>query len=263
MNVCDLSLKMRRLTQWLDGRCQPERLVRRQFDGPPYGHCYVTVDPERQGPFPSANLNRVYLCGCDPAMSPDGVARLIDLFRAEGVRRFFIWLSPGPDMDAMRARLTQHGLLRARRTGYPTLWRTDPCPVHFETDLVVREVSTEEIDAARDWLGDTLWPEYARSAGRRGFVHYMAFDDNLPVAIAALCVFEDIGYLLAATTAESHRRRGAQQALIAKRVDRAEQMGCSVQVSETMYMLEHSFRNLQRAGFREAYEKEVYEWTAA
>ena len=26
--------------------------------------------------------------------------------------------------------------------------------------------------------------------------------------------------------------------------------------AETLYMLEHSFRNLQRAGFREVYEKE-------
>jgi GNAT superfamily N-acetyltransferase len=162
----------------------------------------------------------------------------------------------------MRARLEGHGLLRVRRTGYPTLWRTTRSPVHFKTDFDVREVTTDEIDAARDQLGDTLWPEYARSAGRKGFVHYMAFDGNQPVAIAALCVFEDIGYLLAATTAESHRKRGAQQALIAKRIERSEQMGCTVQVSETMYMLEHSYRNLQRAGFREAYEKEVYEWTA-
>jgi hypothetical protein len=27
-------------------------------------------------------------------------------------------------------------------------------------------------------------------------------------------------------------------------------------------MLQHSFRNLQRAGFQEAYEKEVFEWSA-
>jgi hypothetical protein len=27
-------------------------------------------------------------------------------------------------------------------------------------------------------------------------------------------------------------------------------------------MLEHSYRNLQRAGFQEVYEKEVYEWSA-
>ena len=82
------------------------------------------------------------------------------------------------------------------------------------------------------------------------------------MAIAALCVFEDIGYLMAAATAENDRKRGAQQALIAKRIARAEQTGCSIQVSETLYMIEHSLRNLQRAGFEEAYEKEVYEWNA-
>jgi GNAT superfamily N-acetyltransferase len=90
----------------------------------------------------------------------------------------------------------------------------------------------------------------------------MAFDGERPVAIAALCIFEDIGYLMAAATAESHRRRGAQQALIATRIERAEALGCTIEVSETLYMLEHSWRNLQRAGFQEVYEKEVYEWSA-
>jgi GNAT superfamily N-acetyltransferase len=71
-----------------------------------------------------------------------------------------------------------------------------------------------------------------------------------------------MGYLMAARTAETHRKRGAQQALIAKRVERAEQIGCSILVSETLTMLEHSLRNLQRAGFQEIYDKEVYEWNA-
>jgi hypothetical protein len=82
------------------------------------------------------------------------------------------------------------------------------------------------------------------------------------VAIAALGVFDDVGYLFAAATAENDRRRGAQQALIASRVQRADQIGCPVLVSETLYMLEHLYRNLQRAGFQDAYEKEVYEWNA-
>jgi len=90
----------------------------------------------------------------------------------------------------------------------------------------------------------------------------MAFDGTRPVAIAALCIFEELGYLMAAATAESHRKRGEQQALIAKRIERAEQKGCSMLVSETLHMLEHSYRNLRRAGFVEAYEKEVYEWNA-
>jgi GNAT superfamily N-acetyltransferase len=161
-----------------------------------------------------------------------------------------------------RGWLEQRGLSRVRRTGYPTLCRSGGPAVQFKTDFEIREVSAAEIETARDQLGDTPWPEYARSAGKDGFFHYMAFDGARPVAIAALCVFEDLGYLMAAAAAESRRKRGAQQALIAKRIERAEQIGYSILVSETLTMLEHCYRNLQRAGFREVYEKEVYEWNA-
>jgi GNAT superfamily N-acetyltransferase len=262
MDKIDLAQKMRRLTQWVDSQRQPASLIRKQFRGGSLGNCYVTIDLDRQTPFASSNLNRVYMCGAEPGMSSSGVARLIDMFLTEGVKRFFVWLSPGPDMDLARGWLEQHGLIRIRRTGYPTLCRTGHSPVHFQTDLEVREVSADEIADASDQLGETLWPEYARSAGRDGFFHYMAFDGRCPVAIAALCIYEDIGYLMAAATAESHRKRGAQLALIAKRVERAERSGCSILVSETLYMIEHSYRNLQRAGFEEAYEKEIYEWNA-
>ena len=260
-DAIELSLKMRRLTQWVDSQRQPASLIRKQFRGGSLGNCYVTIDLDRETPFPSSNLNRVYLCGAEPGMTSAGIAKLIDLFATEGVKRFFVWLSPGPDIDRVRGWLDQHGLSRIRRTGYPTLCRTGHTPVHFRTDLEVREVSADEIAEAGVELGETLWPEYARSAGREAFFHYMAFDGGRPVAIAALCVFEDLGYLMAAATAESHRKRGAQQALIAKRIERAEQLGCAMQVSETLYMLEHSYRNLQRAGFEEAYEKEIYEWS--
>jgi GNAT superfamily N-acetyltransferase len=135
-------------------------------------------------------------------------------------------------------------------------------PVPFSTDLEVREVGADEIAAMREPPDQTIWPDHVRTAGREGFFHYMAFDGKQPVAIAALCIFEDIGYLTGAVTAESHRRRGAQQALIAKRIERAQAQGCAIEISETLYMLEHSWRNLQRAGFQEVYEKEVYEWSA-
>jgi GNAT superfamily N-acetyltransferase len=262
MNTVDLSLKMNRFVQWLDGRCASASFVRRRFDGPPFGNCYVTIDPGRQATFASGNMNRVYLCGLEAGMDQDSIRRLIDLFRSEGIGRFFVWLSPGPDMDIVRGWIEASGLSRIRWTGYPTLCRSDRAPVHCNTDLSIREVGIEDIAAARDELGDTLWPDYVRTAGQPDFYHYMAFDGRRPVAIAALCVFEDIAYLMAAATAERDRRRGAQQALIARRIERAEQIGCVVQVSETLYMLEHSYRNLQRAGFREVYEKEVYEWVA-
>jgi GNAT superfamily N-acetyltransferase len=261
MDEIALSLKLKRFIPWFDSRCQPDNLIRKQFHGAPFGNAYVTIDPGRQGPFASGNLNRVYLCGTEAGLQPDGLERLIALFAAEGVKRFFVWLSPGPDMDVARGWLEQRGLLRVR-AGYPTLCRRGHSPVQFRTDFEIREVSAAKIEAARDQLGDTLWPEYARSAGKDNFFHYMAFDGARPVATAALCIFEDLGYLTMAATAASHRKHGAQQALIAERIKRAEQAGCSILVSETLYMLEHSFRNLQRAGFQEIYEKEVYEWNA-
>ena len=165
-------------------------------------------------------------------------------------------------MEAVRGWLEGNGLTRVQWTGYPTLCRSVRSPVPFSTDLEVREVGADEIAAMNEPPDQTIWPDYVRTAGCEGFFHYMAFDGKRPVAIAALCIFEDIGYLMAAATAESHRRRGAQQALIAKRIERAEALGCATEVSETLYMLEHSWRNLQRAGFQEVYEKEVYEWSA-
>jgi hypothetical protein len=262
MDQFALALKMKRLSAWLDARCEPDNLVCRQFDEPPFGQCYVTIDPERQGPFASINMNRVYLCGAENGLTSQGIAQLIELFASKNVKRFFVWLGPGPRMEAARDWLETEGLSRIRRTGYPTLWRRDGSVVPFRTDLEVREVSVDEVVAARDQLDDTMWPGYLRSAGKQNFFHYMAFDGARPVAIAALCVFEDIGYLMAAATNAHDRQRGAQQALIARRIARAEQMGCSIQVSETLYMLEHSLRNLQRAGFEQAYEKEVFEWNA-
>src|SRR6201996_8283319 len=155
MDRIDLALKMKRLAAWLDPRCEPDSLARRQFDAPPFGRCYVTIDRNRQGRFASINMNRVHLCGAEPGLTPDGIARLIALFKSENVERFFVWLSPGPDMDTVRGWLEAHGLMRIRRTGYPTLWRRAPSPVSFKTDLAVREISIGEILAARDELGDT------------------------------------------------------------------------------------------------------------
>jgi hypothetical protein len=58
--------------------------------------------------------------------------------------------------------------------------------------------------------------------------------------------------------AEPDRRRGAQQALIAARIAKANELGAGLIVAETLTMLESSLGNLERAGFREVYEKEVY-----
>ena len=101
--------------------------------------------------------------------------------------------------------------------------------------------------------------DFISTAGKAlSFTHFAAFDGEVPVATATLCVTGDMGYLMSASTAESHRRQGAQQALIAHRIEKAKQLGCTYFTAQTLYMLKSSLNNLLRAGFREAYAKEVY-----
>jgi hypothetical protein len=61
-----------------------------------------------------------------------------------------------------------------------------------------------------------------------------------------------------ALTAEPFRGRGAQSALIARRIKKAVEVGCKIVVSETLSIARHSLGNLQKAGFEVACEKEVY-----
>jgi GNAT superfamily N-acetyltransferase len=262
--IRSLALKMRELQAWLDRQCQAEGLIRKQFDRAPFGRCYATMDPRSQAAAASFNLNRVYLCGTDGGLDAEGVLRLIGMFTEAGVRRFFAWLSPGPGMDGARRWLADSGFERNRWVKYPTFVHDGTAaPAQVRTDLEIKEVGAAEVAAASDQLGEVMWPDYARSAGKDGCYHYMAFDGARPVAIAALYAFEDIGHLAMASTAPDDRRRGAQQALIAHRIAKARDLGCPVLVSETLSLLEGSLRNLQRAGFREIYEKEVYEWKAS
>jgi GNAT superfamily N-acetyltransferase len=123
----------------------------------------------------------------------------------------------------------------------------------------VREVSCDDIGAAAPELAGAIMDGYIRSAGRTGFYHYVAFDAGRPIATAALACFEGIAYLTYACTAEPFRRRGAQSALIAARIEKAQELGCTLIVSQTLTMLKDSYANLQRAGFEEVYEREVYE----
>lgn len=115
---------------------------------------------------------------------------------------------------------------RMQWTRYPTLSRDFLEPPPFRTDLVVREATRSDLAAAHAAVGETMWGEYERSFGQDGFSHFMAFDGTRPVAIGALAVFEGLGYLTLATTAEGDRKRGAQSALIAARIARARELGC-------------------------------------
>ncbi|HEX9278647.1 MAG TPA: GNAT family N-acetyltransferase [Casimicrobiaceae bacterium] len=187
------------------------------------------------------------------------MARIADVFRQAGVRTFYVWLSPGPRMEVVRGWLTDAGMTRVRHVGYPTLVRNVVVQSRAVCRVDAREMDgTEAVRLAERHEG-IAWPDYVRSAGAPGFHHFMAFDGGRPVATAILCILDDLGYLGAALTAEAFRGRGAQRELIAKRVETAALLGCRILVSETLSILKDCLGNLQKAGFTEIFEKEIYE----
>jgi ribosomal protein S18 acetylase RimI-like enzyme len=254
-----LARRMHELTFWLESQedLVPERLA---FDRAPFGRSQISIDPTSVAPAASMNRNRICLYGADGGLTKRGLGGLVEKFESRGVRRFFAWLSPGPGADEVREWLRTLSFTQVKWTRYPTMLLTSAPEAPRAHGFEIRIVGAAEVAEAHATLGDTLMEGYLRTAGKPGFTHYLLFDAGKPNAAAALVQFGDLGYLTWAGTAESHRRQGAQTALIAHRVAAAQALGYRYIVSQTLTMLEDSFANLQRCGFREVYEQEAYEY---
>ena len=253
-----LAKAMKEMARRTDACWRPADIIQHHFAKTPFGSAYVCISPGEQSEFASSNHNRLHLCGAEPGLTADGIASLQKLFADAGIGRYFVWISPGPDIEVVRRWLTDAGLMRRPYVSYLTLARDARETAPAETGFDVREVDPQEVERLSGRLDGIVGPEYLRSLGAPGVHHFMAFEGEQPVASAVLYAFEELGYLGMAMTAEPFRCGGAQSALIAQRIKKAVEVGCKIVVSETLSIAKHSLSNLQMAGFEVAYEKEVY-----
>lgn len=121
-------------------------------------------------------------------------------------------------------------------------------------------------------LTDAAVPLIASATQRPGWRAFGAHDGPHLVASALLFVHEATGYLVGAATTPSHRRRGAQRALIVARMRAAFEAGCTLVFAETGAEVpgqpQSSYRNLVRCGFAPVGEREHWcapgtRWTRA
>ena len=129
----------------------------------------------------------------------------------------------------------------------------------ISSELEIREAWPAEAQAcgalfcAGFGVPDKARPIFAALVGRPSWRVFVAHDgDNEVVAAGYLFLGDRIAYLSGATTAEAHRRRGAQGALLAARVRAAFGAGCHFIASETGGPVagdpQHSQRNMERVG---------------
>lgn len=206
-------------------------------------------------------LNRVIGLGSGAAARADRLDGLLRLYHHAGVRRFFVQLAPHARPADLPAALASRGFRRHNR--WVKLHRgageAPPVAGRFTIERLPRdkaglfgELFAPELDwprAAAAWLAATV--------GRPRWHHYAAFDGPEVVAAGALYLSGDAAWLGFAATHPAHRRRGAQTALLARRIEAATAAGARTLVIETGEDLPDrpapSYRNVRRAGFEVAY----------
>lgn len=214
-----------------------------------------------------ATVNRTIGIGLDHPLDDALLSEVNAFFRDAGVRRWLIDCGPdamivgGPETLAR-----QGGVLKT-----PTVKLVgEPGNVAAASTggLSVREVDRDFAKTFRSIVGEAFGlPEFVKpdldsAIGSRGWHYYMAFDGERPIAGAAMFVQNGGAWFGVAGTAADARNRGAQTALLARRLTDAKSLGCSWVTAETSPdSLEHSnpsYRNMLRAGLRVAYLRDKY-----
>jgi GNAT superfamily N-acetyltransferase len=181
-------------------------------------------------------------------------------------QRYAVPVAPGSQPPELGTWLERRGFAK----GYAWMKFSRLCtPVPKpDTDLEIKVVDASQGDAfgrvAADGFGlaPAVGPWIAALPGRPDWVCVMAFAGSTPVATGAMYVKGGYAWLGFGATLASHRRHGAQAALLARRITEAAAHGARVAVTETGERLpdkpSNSYRNILRAGFEEAYLRQNY-----
>lgn len=216
----------------------------------------------------SLQRNRVRGLGVEEPAREQMVGQILDIYQAFKVKRFSFQRSPCPQDELIGGWLEKRGF-RPHHAYTEFVRETTPAPA-VETPVRVERLGRKDADAFAEVFGGvTPVPpgqlEWIKaSVGAPGFSHYLAFVEDRPAAIGMVYVNRNAAWMGWAGTLTPFRRRGAQAALIAARVQHAAELGAKWIVCSTMEPKPRrpsgSYRNLLKAGFREAYLRPIWVW---
>ena len=215
---------------------------------------------------PSILFNRTIGLGRERPASAEGVEEIHQKYAKAGVERYFVHLDPQAEPPQIRHWLTAAGLEPQRRW---MKFERDARPVPaVKTALRIARIDARHgtafgrIVADGFDLGASAADLFPPVVERPGWHLLGAFDADELVAAGVLFMRDGSGYLNFAATAPSHRRKGAQRALLAARIDAARELGCTELFTETGEAVpgdpQHSYHNIERAGFVPAYHLDNY-----
>jgi hypothetical protein len=220
---------------------------------------------------PGVGMMNLVLGATEPGAVADGhLADAVEWVGSRGVGSY-VPVSPGQTQTEPAERwLADHGFSPA----YAWMkFARDAHPPRFAVpaDIEVIEVTDPEREPfgmiAATGFGLPVWAAafFANLPGRDGFRCYVARVDGETQACAAMLIQGDLAEFGIAATLEPARGRGAQRALLHRRILDAAAAGCRTLFVETGERVPDrpsaSYKNILRAGFEEAYLRP--NWTRA
>ncbi|HXT18921.1 MAG TPA: hypothetical protein VN706_25065 [Gemmatimonadaceae bacterium] len=214
-----------------------------------------------------ATINRTIGLGLEQPLTDDELRRVTASYVDAGVPRWLIEWTPGAQPSDVAELLSRYG--GTLRSPTVKFWRAigDDLP-NAETPLDIVEIDASHAAEFQATVAPPLGvpsdisPMIASAVGDDGWHYYLARDGDRAVAGAAMFVHGRAAWMGIAGTAADARGRGAQSALIARRVRDAGRLGCdwvSADTSvDTAERPNPSYRNMQRAGLRPLYHRAKY-----
>ncbi|GAA0584882.1 GNAT family N-acetyltransferase [Kribbella sandramycini] len=219
---------------------------------------------------PTDYWSQAHGLGFDRPLDGEVVAEVLEFTQAADGRAMNFHVAPAvlpADWDDICAK---YGLSRGS-TMVKTARAAAPV-AKVETDLRIEPLGAEDVDAfvaiqvAAFEVSDEIGAMLGAFTHMPGVTVYGAWDGDTLAGTGVLVVVGEVAELVSGATLPAYRGRGAQSALMARRLEDAYAAGCLWAAAETGKPGpgEHnsSLANMQRAGLEVVYERPIYSWRA-
>jgi GNAT superfamily N-acetyltransferase len=208
-------------------------------------------------------FNRVVGWGVNQPATEADIDFFKEKFKIAGVPRFMIQVSPFAAPAEANIWLQQQGF--ELHNNWVKLYRETGETPHPTSDFKIVEAKKSEAQSYANIVTEAFqWPEQinfliASLINRKNWKHYVAYEDNEPVATGSMFIRDEYAWFCFAATMPGYRAKGAQTALIQKRIEVANAAGCRHILVETADDKggnpSPSGRNLMRMGFKQLYKR--------
>jgi hypothetical protein len=211
-------------------------------------------------------FNRVLGLGLVEPVTESMLDELMEFIFGSGTRCFSVHISPDCFPQEVHDWLRWRGFWE--QEPHAKFLRDARPPADSQTDLRVELTGSDYADAfafvttQAFGLNDYIFPWMKACVGRPNWYHYVAWDGEHPAAAGALYKCDEVGWLGHGSTLPGYRRRGAQAAILSRRIRDGIELGCKWFITDTdvdsPQKPNPSYRNMFRSGFKLVYVRRNY-----